>query len=443
MRKYLSHGILYLLVALLLFTGIQGISGFIKEKDLLGVVNVNDSCSFTTDSLFDGTFQQSASVYLNKHLGFHNTLTRINNQITFSVFGISPADNVLVGKDHNLFQMPYINSYLGKDFTGRASITGKIHRLLEFQKIMENHNAHFILVFCPSKVRFMPENLPGKIDTKGNSTNYDTYVDILTHDAKELHFIDFNKYYISLKNNTKYTLFPKPGIHWSNFSSRYFALDSLLKYMEHLSGCKYPSLKLDSLFWSDSLRNPDNDLAEMMNLILPYPSGKVSYAPFSVNTDQAVKPDVLTIGDSFYWQLFGFDKIDQIFNVSDFWAWNEIRYPKHKYDAIKKDDYMFLKQDILNHQFVILMVTETNLPTLLNFDEKIFALFDPSNPVVRELQQKRLERIEFFKKLIMDDPKWTAVVRQKAIDRKITFKEMLQNDAEYMVEYEINNLKNK
>jgi hypothetical protein len=443
MRSRLLTIILYFFLSLLLFAGIQGIFHPVKEKELWGEVPVSDSCTPTLSLFLDGSFQHCATLWLNTHMGFRNSLVRINNQVIVSLFNISPAKNVVIGKDHYLFQPGTINSFLGNDYTGRAQITGKVRRLLGFQRILEKQNIHFILVFCPSKARFMPEYLPDKYRAKGTHTNYDTYVDVIRSEGKELNFIDFNSYFLGLKDTSRVTLYPKAGIHWSNFSSRQYALDSLLGYMEHLSGKKHPRIITERVYQSYSLLIPDDDLAEMLNLLIPYPSGKVTYADFAIDTTGAVKPDVLAIADSYYWEIFGFDKIRSVFNVSDFWVWNELRYPKSKYAGIKPNDYMFLKQDLLEHDFIILMVTETNLPTLLNFDENTYALFDPENPVIRELQKKRADRIVFFKKLILGDPKWTALIKQKAKDRKVTFEKMLQTDAEYMVEYEINNLRNK
>jgi hypothetical protein len=415
----------------------------VKEKELNGVTTVSNTCSPTLDSIIDGSFQQAATIWLNNHMGFRNSLIRLDNQVAFSLFGISPADIVLIGKHNILFQTSYINSYLGNDYTGRTEIAGKVRRMMEFQKILARQNVHFILVFCPSKPRFMPENLPDGLSRKGKMTNYDTYADVLAREGKDLHFIDFNKYFLALKDTSTFTLYPKGGIHWSNFSSRQYALDSLLGYMEHLTGQKYPRPVAKRIWWSDSLLIPDDDLAEMLNLLLPYPSGKVTYADFEIDTVGKVKPDVLAIADSYYWEIYGFDRIASVFNTSDFWVWNKLRYPKSKYKGVRDDDYLFLKNDILAHNFIILMVTETNLPGLLSFDEQTYALFDPENPVVREMQMKRAERIEFFKRLILNDPKWSALVRQKAVDRKITFEQMIQNDAEYMVEQELNNLKNR
>lgn len=442
MKNILLSILLYLFLSLLLFTGIQGVFHPVKEKELLGVVTVSEKCSLTADSVCNGTFQLCATSYLNNHMGFHNTLVRIHNQAAFSFFKISPASIVTVGKNHILFQTSYINSYLGNDYAGRSQIAGKVRRLLDFQNKLEKNNVHFIMVFCPSKARFMPENLPEKVRQKGQLTNLDTYLDILSHEGKGLHFIDFNNYFIKLKDTSAFTLYPKGGIHWSNFSSRFYALDSLITYMESLTGKKYPHLVAERIYWSDSLLIPDNDLAEMLNLLIPYHSGKVTYADFIIDTAGKEKPDVLGIADSYYWQIYGFDKISSIFNTSDFWVWNKLRYPESKYKGIKDSDFLFLKNDLLSHDFIILMVTETNLASLLNFDEQTYAIFDPDNPVIRALREQREERINFYKKLILNDSKWSAVVRKKAVDRKITFEQMLQTDAEYMVEEEVNNLKN-
>jgi hypothetical protein len=70
-------------------------------------------------------------------------------------------------------------------------------------------------------------------------------------------------------------------------------------------------------------------------------------------------------------------------------------------------------------------------------------MFDPTNPVLVALMKKRQERIEFYKKLILNDKKWSDVVRQKAVVRNFTFEEMLQRDAEWMLDQEINVQKQK
>lgn len=433
---------LWLFLSLLLLTGIQGLFRIVKEKELLGVVTVQQICPPSLDSLADGTFQRCATLHLNNRLGFRNSLIRINSQLTFSLFGISPASNVVIGKDRYLFETGYINSWLGKDNTSREKIAGKVHRLRAFQDIMKENGVHFIVVFCPSKARFMPENLPHKFRTKGVRTNYETYVEVIAKEAPDLNFIDFSDYFRKLKMSSPYTLFPKGGTHWTNFSSRYYALDSLLHYMENLSGSEYPSLRTDRIYQTDSLLIPDDDISTLFNLIFPFPSGQITYADFGIDSAGTVKPDVLAIGDSYYWQIFGFDKIGKIFNASDFWVWNEVFYPKSKYEGVTAEDYIFLKNDILAHNFLILMITEINLSTLLNFDEKTYALFDPENPVVKELQQKRAERIGFYRAMILNDPRWSALVREKAKIRKLTFEQMVENDAEYMVDNELNQLRN-
>jgi hypothetical protein len=446
MRLRILSVILSIILCLFLFIQLQGKYSIIKEKNALAGMNSTgggDTCSLTWEHLMDLKYQESLTAKANKHFGFRNTLIRLNNQVDFSLFGISSVKDILVGKNGVLYQMNYINSFQGKDYIGRPQISSKVDRLLKFQKMLALKDIYFILVFCPCKPRVMPEYLPGQLNLKRNNTNYDTYVEIIKDKGKELNFIDFNKYYQELKDTSVFTLYAKPGIHWSVFSSVMYGLDSLLGYMEHLSGEKYPRPHSRKIYWSDILVSPDDDLAELLNLAFPYPSGPVSYAEVEIDTAGTKKPDVLAIADSYYWEIYGFSKIQSIMNKHDFWVWNRLRYPASKYKGIRENDYEFLKKDILSHKFIILMITETNLPTLLDFDEKTYAMFDPDNPILKDLQKKRQARIDYYKHEILVNPKWSQAVRQKAIARKLTFEQMVQTDAEYMVESENNNKKNQ
>lgn len=441
MRKIILTALLYLSLSVLLFTGLQGIFGFISEKELLGVVTVTEKCSPTADSIFSGKFQQCATAYVSNHAGFRPTLIRIDNQLTFSIFRISPEKNIVLGKDDYLFEMNYINSYLGRDYIGRSRMVEKIRRLEKFQQTLREHNVDFILVFTPSKSRVMPEFMPRKFQSTGQPTNYEVYLDVLSKEGKKINFLDLNRYYLLMRDTALFPLYPKGGTHWTNFSARHWALDTLLRYMEKVRGVKIPRLIPEEVTWTTELQDPDEDIAGLFNLFFRFPSGKMPYQAVRADSSGAVKPRVLAIADSYFWELYGWGQLPHVFRSIDFWVWNNVRYPKEKYKDHPESDYLWYKQDILDHDFVLLMATEPNLPTLLEFDEKTYLMFDPQNPVLLALQKKRLERIGFYKTLIRNDKKWSDLVREKAQIRKITFEEMIQRDAEYMVDREINTMK--
>lgn len=443
MKKPVLLLLLGLVCTILLLPGLQLVTGVITEPELQGVVTVTDKCDLTADSLLSGKFQQCASVWAGNHAGFRRTLIRINNQVTFSLFRISPEESIVLGKDDYLFEKIYINSYLGNDYIGRARIVDRLKRVERFQEILKQHNVDFVLVFTPSKARILSDYLPDHLKSAGQPTNYETYCDVLSKEGSKIHFLDLNRYYQLMRDTATLPLYPKGGTHWTNYSARRYALDTLVKFIGKVRGTPLPKMIPGEITWKDSLENPDEDIAGLLNLFFPYPSGSLPYISVNADSTGAVKPRVLAISDSYFWEFYAWGKLPYVFKSTDFWVWNSVRYPKEKYSQYPQEDLLWLKQDMLAHDVVLLMPTEQNLPTLIEFDERTFIMFDPTNPVLVALMKKRQERIEFYKKLILNDKKWSDVVRQKAVVRNFTFEEMLQRDAEWMLDQEINVQKQK
>ncbi len=439
MRNFILHTLLVSFLVLVSLAGLQGSFGFFQERELTGGRGLAKPGTWAADSVWSGAFQSQTLRYLDDRMGFRNSLVRLNSQLNFAVLRMSVFRNVVIGRDHFLFEGGYVDSYLGKNYAGRYRIYRQIGRLKTFQDVLARKNVRFLLVLCPSKARFMPENLPAAWRHAHHPDNYDTYAQLLP--ASGVHYLDLNRWFLQLKDTCRYTLYPHGGNHWTTFSSRYYVLDTLLRALEHLSGKRYARVVNDRLWWTDSLASPDDDLSILLNLIRPFPKEQLPYAEAHADTAGCTRPGVLVIGDSYFWQIYGYPKLGAYFRPCDFWAWNEQYYPLHRYRDIPHDHYVFFRNEILRHEFVILMVTEINLATLLDFDERTFLLFDPSHALATKLEGRKEERIAFYRQLILHDPKWKAVILQKAEARNIPFEKMLENDAAYMAAGEIRELR--
>jgi hypothetical protein len=439
MRNRTLHIFLVLFLFLVSVAGIQGAFRIFRETELTGGRGLARPARFEADSIFSGAFQDQTIRYLNDRTGFRSILVRMNSQLDFSLFRVSPFRNVLVGRNHYLFEPGYIDSYLGRNYTGAACIASELSRLRIFQEALEKHHVHFLLVLCPSKARFMPENLPAPYRSASRPSNYDVYLNLLARNSG-VTYIDLNHWFLEMKDTSRYTLYPHGGNHWTTFSARSYVLDTLLRAMERLSGNHYPRIVNDRIWWTDSLASPDDDLSVLLNLVCPFPSETLPYSLAHADSAGCTKPGVLVIGDSYFWQIYGYKRLSDFFRECDFWAWNEDFYPLYRYRDIPQDHYLFYRHEILRHEFVILMVTEINLVRLLNFDEKTYPLFDPAHSLAKKLAGERKERIEFYRHLILADPKWRALILKKAETRNISFRRMLDADAAYMAENEIQEL---
>jgi hypothetical protein len=436
--KILKFSILVLLLVLLIFPGVQRRFNLFRLEPLKGSFQFTSKPAYSFNSLVSGKYQDELSQYVEDSVGFKNCFVRLYNQVDYSLFGKLHAKLAVVGKDGYLFEDNYIRSYMGNDYTGEAMIREKIRMLEKVNLILNRHNVHLILIFSPSKARFMPEKLPENYLRNGKSiSNYEVYEKILREEYPALPFIDFNRYFLRMKDTSRYTLYPLGGTHWSIYSAYVLITDSLVKYMEATAGRKMPELKVEKVTVTDNSMYPDDDIALGMNLIFRYPSLPMAYPNFKAQPAEGLwRPNVLVISDSYYWQIYYSKVLARSFNRNDFWYYNRQRYPENYYRG-KENDTEFLKYNLLKHDFVILMATEINLPALFDFPEYLLLMLDPGNKALQQRKADKEKRIREFEIQIKGNMEWMKTIEQKAALNKITVDEQVRQDAEYLVDLEI------
>ncbi len=432
-----KSSILVIVLGLLVSSIIQIIFQPFHPGKLEGVFDRKPMPEWALKTWFSGKYQDSLRFFAEDSSGFRNDMVRLYNQVDYSLFSISHTAGGIVGKDGSLITDKYVNSYLGMDYIGRKKIENNLNELLALNRELEKRNIRFILIFAPGKARFRPENIPDfYLKSKRKNSNYQIYTELLASNYKEIHFIDFSKYFDLLKDTIRYPLYPRGGIHWSNYATQAIVFDSLINYMRVISGRNLPEIKVDTLEFSDKLRIPDNDLAKSMNLIIPYRTEKMPYPVLSTSCPgDCWHPNVLGIADSYYWEFLYIKVINEVFKRNDFWFYNKEKYPYSIYHG-KEYDPEFLKQDLLKHDFVILLTTEINLPHLFFFAENVLLMLDPNNTELLAKKKVYEARIRYYIGVIRSSKGWMDLVRQKAVKLNIPFEEMIKRDAEYMVQVE-------
>ena len=126
----MARKLLFLVIlVVLLGSYVQQKTGIIRSKGLDGFVPPDTLPEFSMKTWMDGSFQQSWSIYKNRHASFRPDLVRLYNQIDYSLFGISHANKIISGKDGYLLAENYINAYLGTDFAGKRPIDILVNQL--------------------------------------------------------------------------------------------------------------------------------------------------------------------------------------------------------------------------------------------------------------------------------------------------------------------------
>lgn len=369
LRKFLLLGVLGLLFIPL----IQHKFEVVKLKPLNGSIVVPQKTYFKVKDWLSGDYQKNTEKFLNETFGFRNTFIRLNNQMAFCLFKKAKANGVVIGKENYLYEENYIKAYTGTDFIGEDSIADRMRKIKFIQDTLKSMNKSIFIVFAAGKASFYPEYIPDKYLPKKGPTNYDTY---LKYARKlKINHIDFNKYFVDHKHDSKYLLYPKYGIHWSYYGMS-LAADSIIHYVEKLRNYEMNHMECKG-YTMDQAKATDYDIGDGMNLLFKLDGPIMAYPELHFGDDSLKsKPSFLVISDSFYWEMYNYG-ISSVFSNSNFWYYNKQIYPD-SFEKEKLTSQVDLKEEIKNHDVIMIMATEATLPKLgWDFVENVYKLYHP------------------------------------------------------------------
>lgn len=303
------------LMLVLFLPFVQKYFPFVKERQLKGAYVDHPKPRIALAAWFDGSYQEGYEAWLDDDFGFRHSLVRLHNQLVYSCFNQASGFGIVAGKDGYLFEEDYIKAHLGQDFIGDAAVQNTVRKIRAIQDTLAKKNITFFVVLAPGKATYLEEKIPDAYGEARAQTNYKSF----THYFGSLgvNHIDFQKWFLQLKPHTPFPLYPKTGTHWTNYGAS-LAADSIIKYVEQRRHIDMPALVIDKLSWGDTLRYPENDIGQTINLICdiqPMPTAWVD-EHFESSAGKT-QPNMLVVSDSYFWQLYdkkiapkSFSKID-------------------------------------------------------------------------------------------------------------------------------------
>lgn len=359
-RANIKYNILLTIIFLIICLPVlQQFVPLVSERSLQGAVDYKSPPVFTIKKWFIGDFQKEQEDFLTSEFGFHNTLVRLNNQISYTLFKKPHARGVVVGDDGFLFEQIYIDAANGVDFLGRDTIETEVKKLSDISDTLTKLNKHLVVCFAPGKASLYQEFVPHHLRVGQHQTNYETYKELLSNTT--VPFVDFHAYFNQQKDVAEYDIYLKSGIHWSTYAA-FIAADSLLHYYEFLLKRKLPVV----ICKSQSVKtasDSDQDILVGLNLLWE-PKREVALYPFLEVSDTLgkVKPSILVIADSYYRTIYNLD-LDGCFRRSAFWYYNKQVFPESRSRLTYTKD-LSIKDEINKYDIIMLMGTDG---TMRNF----------------------------------------------------------------------------
>ena len=276
---------------------IQMVKPFVEVGHLFGSIVPTEKDSLTTESWFSGTFQENRNKYINEQFGFRNTAVRIHNQIAFSLFHKAKANGVIIGKEDYLYEIKYINAFRGAEEVSQAKVDSNLVMLSALQAKLKEKGIELVVVLNPGKASFYPEYIPDEFPIVSDRSYYSEYQKGLKQCG--IQHIDFGKWFREMKGKTAAPLFPKTGIHWSQYGAT-LAADSLVNYSMKLFGKSMNEFAWDknNLPLQTTMESVDDDIGLGMNLYWPIEVLPMAYPrvllnlKYEVDAGDGIQPKV-------------------------------------------------------------------------------------------------------------------------------------------------------
>jgi hypothetical protein len=412
-------------VITLFFSFFQDISGFFGLRELQGAYVETEKPVFSFGAWFKGDFQSQAELYLNEKTGMKPLLVGINNEIDFRFYKQTNAKDIIIGKKNYLFEENYIDAWTGKDFIGLDKANDFADLYEKAHRILAENGVELIFVFAPGKATYHPEYIPDTyIAQKQDETNYGIMSNLISQSG--FNTIDFNNWFLEMKDTASYPLFPKAGIHWSYYGV-YMCADSLISFIDDLLDKDIPEIYMHAMERDYEQRHTDYDLGNLMNLLCKIPGPEMAYPQIAYITENKYRPDVLVIGDSFYWNLYYSGIPSNVFKSLDFWYYNSSYYNDGTDVPVCRVNEMNFAEQVFNRDAVIIMQTDGGLGNFgFGFLQDVIINEDSA------LLQSYIDRIR-------NDDEWMHHIEEKALENSISVEEMLIIDAKYMMQLEASN----
>jgi len=469
--------IFYIFLVLLLLPMVQKEWNFIQPMELNGSFKPAKDIDITSEGWFAAIYQSKKEKYIKKNIGFRARMIMAYNQIQYSCFDQANNPGGVVGQDNYLYLESYIFNETGENYVGDLRIDTIAERLLFLQDYFGKRDVDLLTVFLPSKASFYPEYFPEQYKYFPKS-NYSAFCEVF--DSLNINYIDVNQYFLDIKEEVDYPLFPKNGIHWTTYGMG-LGMDSLIKKIEQIRALDLPDFSWEEPVNMEAMSHlTDYDAENLMNLIFEMPRADMPYPKFIFEKDSLKsKTKTLVISDSYYWRAYQEEIPHHVFDWGGFWYYfNTSRYIENGNEVVEEVKDLEVEETLLEQDVIVLFASHATLhiypygfdkemfPLLLPKDDSAFYhylkqqiyadtsemdrltqlaeekghVFEEELDVQIDLNAKRYihendpkqKEIRKLIRRIKKDPKWFAAIEEKAKLHKISVDEMLLKDAEWI-----------
>ena len=279
----------------------------VRSAEPLNGLSPRQPAPWTLAAFLSGETQHAVSKSIGVESPAFPISVRAKNQLLYSLFGISGAANVVVGRDLELFGAGHIDEFCARGAPqDETRMRVWVDEIAQIAVAARARGKSFVYLIAPSKVAYMRQKLPRERFCRALALSADTdkrapFRAALTQQNVPL--LDTAELFHRERGNYPIDLFPRGGIHWNLLGAALTLRETTQIFAAQSAGSPIGDFQFD---WRerDVAQGDDRDLVDLLNLLWPddrYPTATISRR--GSGEDCAKTPRLLLVGDSFLRQL--------------------------------------------------------------------------------------------------------------------------------------------
>jgi len=213
-----------------------------------------------------GTYKKFSD-YFSKSFYNRNLQIKTFNTIKINLFGISPIDKVIIGKNKWLFyakeneNTDVIEYFRAIKPFAKEELEYWKEKLEERYYWLKKRGIIYIFIIIPNKSSIYPEFLPDYIHKAKGKNRLDQLIDYLKKKKSPVKILDIRDELF--KQKTKYKVYQKTDSHWSDYGA-FFGYKEIMRTIESRYGIKTRTLNLSDCKVGYKKNYMGGDLAKLL-----------------------------------------------------------------------------------------------------------------------------------------------------------------------------------
>ena len=217
------------------------------------------------DKEFLTTYPTQFESFFDDHFGFREKLIYLHNYLEVFVFGVSPSERVVLGKDRWLFYNSErdgnpIEDYRRLNLLSENELVRKANHLIRRNNWLSKLGIKYVYVIVPNKSSIYPDQMPNNINRIGKYSLVDQFVAFINQKTN-ISIIDLRTDLTEARKMAP--VYGQTSSHWNDFGA-YIAANAIFKQLSTWFQDIQPRQIPQELFSTQLL--PGEDLALMLGM---------------------------------------------------------------------------------------------------------------------------------------------------------------------------------